>query len=696
LFAVGLAVAVLGFTMWRFVRQPDRPDVLLITLDTTRADRLGCYGSSLALTPTLDTLAAHGTLFERGYTPAPLTLPAHASLMTALHPPEHGLVTNGRGRLPPDITTLAEVLREGGYETGAFIGSFVLHQKFGLHRGFQVYDDDLSNTVPTPNGMHRQRDGSDVVTAALKWLRLERRKPFFCWVHLYDAHAPYLAREEEFGPRFQDQPYDAGIAYADRQIQRLIGHLQSSGKQDRTLTVIVGDHGEGLLQHAEQEHGLTLYENVMRIPWIWSGPDIAKARRISECVSLVDFRPTLLDYLGIRDPASHSGRSLKPALTGGEINPRECYLGTDFPLLEHGWSPQRALVSGHWKYIRSPETELYDLHADPGEQHNLATQLPDRIQELEYRLSEIEAAFSVHQGADVYLTPQEQRSLTSLGYLSGQTSTDQRPNSDRALLDVKAMLPGYNRVREAGRSLNAGRLAEAEMLLRQVSHESPNDLSARLLLADALRQQKKYDDSRLMSESVLDLDSENSEAHFQLGNVHMDLGEHAAAAEEFRVFLAQRPAVVEVLMNLGLCQEKLGLHDEAESTFNELLDHDPLFVKGHIALASLLFRQQRLDEAENHYREAIHYAPNAAEAHGNLALILAGQQRMDEAEPHFARAVQFAPQNAELQFHYGLFLLSQGRLDDAVQTFEVTLRLDPQHAQAKARLQQALQGRRRS
>src|SRR5262249_10006680 len=393
-----------------------RPNVLLITLDTTRADRLGCYGYSAALTPALDRLAAEGVLFEQACTPAPLTLPAHASLMTGLYPREHGLITNGRGRLDENVSTLAESFRHGGYDTAAFVGSFVLHSKFGLDRGFMAYDDDMTHTDPTEHGMHRQRDGRRVVDSALAWLEQRRKKPFFGWVHLYDPHVPYQAHADEFGDRFQQRPYDGEIAYVDRLVQRLVDHLRQNRLWERTLIVVVGDHGESLGEHDEQEHGLTLYNSVLQVPWIWAGRGVTAAgRRVPQPVSLVDLRPTLLDAAGLRDPAPTSGRSLRAALTGGEIAAGECYSATDEPLLAQGWSPLRSLTTSRWKYIRTPEVELYDLASDPQETRNLAADQAEQVQDLDDRLVSREQALVTRQAAAVALSPKERQALESLG-----------------------------------------------------------------------------------------------------------------------------------------------------------------------------------------------------------------------------------------------------------------------------------------
>jgi arylsulfatase A-like enzyme/Tfp pilus assembly protein PilF len=686
----GLAVVSIGLFGWQAFARSRRPNVLFITLDTTRADRLGCYGYSPTLTPTLDALAAEGVLFERARTPAPLTLPSHASMMTGLYPPEHGLVTNGRGRLDGKIPTLAEVFRDAGYDTAAFVGSFVLHSKFGLQRGFAVYDDDMTNTRPTEHGLHRQRDGVRVVDAALAWLQTERNKPFFCWVHLYDAHVPYVPHVDEFGDQFKDHPYDGEIAYVDRQVGRLVKHLQASGLSGRTLIVVVGDHGESLGDHDEGEHGLTLYDSVLRVPWIWAGPGATAAgRRVTQPVSLVDLRPTLLETLGLREPDPNSGRSLRAALAGNTIAAENCYAATDDPLLEHGWSPLRSLTTETWKYIQSPEPELYDLTSDPQEARNLAADHPDEVQELNDQLAALEQKMVLGQAAAVQLSPKERQALTSLGYLAGKSAPPQPAAQPSQLPDVKRMLPIFNRVNAARKLLLDRDLPAAEVRLRQLIGEAPDYLPAQRYLAQALKQQKEFAESREILESVLRRDPDDSEAHFELGAVHWEQRQFAEAADEFRKSVAINPYAEGSLFALAQALVQLGEVQEAEQSYRQALEQDPMHVEAHVALGNLLTGQKRALEAEQHYREALKYTPGLVEAHDNLGILLVGQQRMAEAGVHFKRAVELAPNNAQLQYNYGTFLLLQGRFDEAIRALEEALRLNPQHAQARKRLQQA-------
>ena len=691
LVVVGLVALASGLFGWREFVVSRRPNVLLITLDTTRADRLGCYGYAPALTPTLDALAAQGVLFERAYTPAPLTLPSHASMMTGLYPPEHGLVTNGRGRLDDNIPTLAENFRDAGYDTAAFIGSFVLHSKFGLERGFRQYDDDMTNTDPTEDGLHRQRDGVWVVDSALAWLQRHRQKPFFCWVHLYDAHAPYLAHVDEFGDRFNDRPYDGGIAYVDRQVERLVKHLKANRLSAQTLVVVVGDHGESLGEHDEREHALTLYDSVVHVPWIWTGwGSTAVGRRVPQLVSLVDLRPTLLETVGLRDSHKSSGRSLRGALSGAQIASTNGYSATDFPLLEHSWSSQRSLTTAAWKYIRSPEVELYDISSDPQEVRNLAAAHPDQVQALEDQLTSLEQTMVTRQGTAVDLSPRERRALASLGYLGEQNGKQKPAAPGEQLPDVKRMLPLYNKVEAAKKLLIDGDAPAAETRLRELSREAPDYLPARQYLAEALTNQKKFDESREVSKSVLERVPDDSEAHFQLGSVCWEQHQFAEAAKEFRKSLETRPNAYGALFSLAQALVQLGQIGEAEDAFRQVLELDPLYTKAHVALANILAAQEgRAPEAEEHYVEALKYIPSSTEAHGNLAILLAGQKRLAEAGAHFARAVELSPKNAELKFNYGTVLLLQGRRDEAIRTLEEALRLNPQLPNARMRLEQA-------
>src|SRR5690242_20508588 len=375
------------------------PSVLLITLDTTRADRLGCYGYADALTPHLDALATSGTRFDAAYTPSPMTLPAHATLLTGREPPEHGVRVNGRQRLPDGVATVAEALRGRGYRTGAFVAAYVLARRFGLDRGFETYDDDLSaartQTVHEPLSVYRP--GDVVAGAALAWLESVMRDPapFFVWVHFYDPHYPHYANASLAGTRFAGvASYDAEVAFMDQQVGRVLEFLERSGRARDTVVIAVGDHGEGLGEHGDQEHGYLLNEEVLHVPLVLRWPGETRAGTSSDVVvTSADVAPTILDAAGIAPPALLRGRSLRSVTKGEPVRPVSAYAETDLPLWTFGWSPLRSLTTERWKYVRTARPELYDRATDRRERHDLAAARPDVVATLDAELTAVESDF---------------------------------------------------------------------------------------------------------------------------------------------------------------------------------------------------------------------------------------------------------------------------------------------------------------
>ncbi|MEQ1892065.1 MAG: sulfatase, partial [Planctomycetota bacterium] len=402
----------------------ERPrSILLVTLDTTRADRLGCYGRNGARTPVLDALAARGTRFARAYTTAPITLPAHASLLTGAPPPQHGLRDNGIRALDPRIVTLAEVARASGLRTGACVSGFPLDSLFGLEQGFESYSDEFG---PAPGGggtRMQERRGDQTVAVARAWLAgLAADEAFFLWVHLFDAHEPYQA-PAEFAQRFPDDPYQAEIAYQDSVLAELFAALDSGGRSADTLVVVTADHGEGLGEHGEETHALLLYDTTMHVPLLLAGPDVP-VDVCSEPVSLVDVAPTLVELAGLTDGeelARHGGMSLVPLLRGAALPPRELYLETLFPRLHFGWSELVGLVRADLKYVEAPgqeRAELYRPAQDPREQADIlahdASQGPELARALDGLRRRLEA--NAFEGAHHAPSAGELETLAALGY----------------------------------------------------------------------------------------------------------------------------------------------------------------------------------------------------------------------------------------------------------------------------------------
>lgn len=677
--------AYLGST---YFRSKPTINVLFITLDTTRADRLGCYRYKPAVTPALDELAAQGVLFERAYSPAPLTLPSHATMFTGLYPPEHGLRTNGRGRLDASIPTLPEIAAKGGYDTGAFVASFVVDSKFGLDRGFAVYDDDLSGAEAADEAIHRQRDGRVVVDAALKWLQNPRDKPFFCWVHLYDPHFPYLDRKAEFGDKFVGRPYDAELAYTDQQVARLLAQLKTAGLESNTLVVVVGDHGEGLSEHTEVTHGYTLYESTQHVPLIMRLPGkVVGGHRSVEPVPLADITPTLIEVLGLRNPGSTTGRSVRAALAGQPLSDRICFSATDDPFLQNGWCPLQSLVAGPWKYIRTTKPELYNLQLDPGELKNLADTEKVQLTKLEQQLDDFQRTLVPRKTASVQLSADERRALESLGYLGGRRVADgAAAGSD--LPDVKDMLPFDVVSQEAHELLHAGKIELAIEKLQQIVAKSPNHVASRVFLGEALQHQGKLKAAIASYQEALKIKPDYPDALVHLGTAYIAQQRIDDAIAQFDEAVRIDPESSAAHYNLGLALAQLGRLDEAVAHFRDAIRHDEGFADVHTALGNALIAMQQADEAIASFKQELKIAPHAVDARINLAVLLR-ETDPQAAHQYLIEAVKINPQNPQAQYNLGAFLRLQGQPAEAIAPLTETLRLMPKHPRAQAELDKA-------
>lgn len=441
--AVGIALmAGIGAFWWRSLQQPAEPiGVVVITLDTTRADRLSVYGFMDAAMPHLERLAREGVVFDQAASVAPLTLPAHASLFTGLFPPAHGVRDNADPPLSAEHTTLAEILRAQGFRTGAFVGSVVLDADRGLAQGFDQYrgviHTDPRGRAPGPP---RRRRGDEVVTDAIRWIAQTDDSPFFLWAHLYDPHKPYNP-PEPFRSAYTD-PYIAEIAFADAQIGRVLEALERRKLLDRTIVVVAADHGESLGDHGERDHGIFVYESVVRIPLIIRAPNVPP-RRVAEVVRLVDIMPTVLELLSVTMP-SMDGTSLTASMRGMPQAELDAYSESQYPL-RFGWSPLRALRAGRYKLIEAPRPELYDLERDPFEERNIYQQRAALARALTDRLDTISReipARAVEDGSDPVPSAELRQRLESLGYIG---SNGPRPSSDRHdLPDAKDCIDAFS------------------------------------------------------------------------------------------------------------------------------------------------------------------------------------------------------------------------------------------------------------
>ena len=668
-------------------------NLLLITLDTLRADRLGSYGHAAARTSNLDRLAARGLRFERAVTVTPLTLPAHASLMTGTQPGFHGVRDNGGFYLDDDAETLAEILAARGFRTGGFVGAFVLDSRWGIAQGFERFFDDFDLTeFEDARGMDAiQRPGSEVVDQALAWLGEEAETPFFAWVHLYDPHTPYSA-PEPFRSRFpatREGAYDAEIAFTDAQVGRLLEALETQGRLDDTLVAVLADHGEMLGEHGEVTHGFFVYDAALRVPLLLAGPGVPAAV-IDRQVRIIDLLPTLLARFGLEPPAAAQGVDLLPFASGGGQR-LPALAESWFPRYHYGWSELVTLQDGRLKYIRAPRPELYDLTVDPGERDNLAERQPQRAASLAAALERLLAETSTDRVVEPRPIDAETASrLEALGYLGGGSSRhlEDRPGELRG--DPKDKIGLYNRLKEATAAAVRDDLETAIAHVRQALAEDPEIVEAFVLLGNFERDAERPEAAVAAYRQALALDPEHREALYSLAVSYKESGRLEEAATGLERAADLDPRNGKVIWELADLRMRQGRLEEAESRLRSALEMDldrPRFL---LKLAECHLEQGRAGEAEDRLREALAENPELATAHYHLGLALEEQQRPREAVAAYRRELELRGDAYRAAFNLGRLLVRSAQPGEAARYFRQSVDARPEFGTGHLYLAKAL------
>jgi arylsulfatase A-like enzyme/Flp pilus assembly protein TadD len=665
LLGLGAAGAIAATAwLWHSSRGVARVDlrgfnVLLVTIDTLRADRLGAYGSRAGLTPVLDALATRGVRFTRAWSHTPITLPAHASILTGLLPPHHGVRNNGAFRLGSRPATLAECLRAAGYRTGAFVGAFVLDARFGLNRGFDEYDDRYQ-TDGVPASFHfTERSADHVLRSATDWITRSETgvaRPWFAWVHLFDPHAPYQAPAAFAHGR---APYDAEVAWTDSAIGSALDTLRSAGQMDRTLVVLTADHGEALGDHGETTHGLFAYDATLRVPLIISAPTLRHAS-VSERTSHVDILPTILDLLGMDSPGGLDGRALFDRAGSAPADPGSIYFEALDANLTRGWAPLRGVVSDRWKYIDLPEPELYDLDADPDERSNLAGRELERVRSLQRILRQVTTAPSA-AGATAVDSATAAR-LQSLGYLSGSAgSRDVYTIAD----DPKRLVTLSETFNAALDDYGHGHAAAAIEKLSAVLTERPDFLAARLSAATVLISGGRAADAvRVLREAPM----ADQAAPAWLTRMGQALAAAGALSEAHTVLESATEATrgdPEPLNELGVVLLRLNQVDAARRAFEKLLDADSTAAGTWFNLGVLEMGQRRTEAAALAFARVVELSPQNVDGWRGLGAALAGHD-VARAVAAWQHVVERDPRDFDTLYNLGMLLVESGRRAEAL------------------------------
>jgi arylsulfatase A-like enzyme/Tfp pilus assembly protein PilF len=625
----------------RLVAEGTQANVVVITIDTLRADHLRCYGDQSIETPNLDALARSSGRFTHAFTAVPITLPAHTALFTGSFPMATGVHDFSGNKVPASAITLAKTLRDHGYSTAAFLGAAVLDSRFGLNQGFETYFDhfDFSRLDETSLDVIK-RPGDQVVDHALEWLRANPRRPFFLWVHLYDAHFPYVPPAPYAG-RYAGRPYDGEIAFDDAQVGRLIAFLKDMGVFEGAVLVVTGDHGEGLGEHGEKTHGFFVYNSTLHVPLIVKIPG-AGTRTIAKEASLVDVMPTVLQALQLPIPLSVQGRSLLSDILGkASPGASNLYAETYLPLLHFHWSQLRALQSGGLKYIEAPRPELYDTRTDPHETKNLLPGKQALSHEMRDRLQTLERRYTPASGGGAKESeptdPALADRLRSLGYvaISGGGISD---SSGKALPDPKDRIRVYDLFSEAMADGQQGRYRESLEKLHDAEQVESSSLPIRYLQALDYYRLKDYRQAMSGFKSAIELDPKFALATYYLGLAQLQTGDANAAQVSFRRALEFDSTNFTAAFNLGTLELKQNKVEEALHHFEQAAQINPNYEPAFEALGELDLYLHRNDDAVRALEHVVAIAPDFAKAHYNLGRAYQAVGRSADAQKEFASA----------------------------------------------------------
>ncbi len=640
---------------------------LLITLDTTRADRLGCYGYELARTPNIDSLARSGVMFAQAYAQVPLTFPSHCSIFTGTYPIYHGARNNGTYYLPEEIKTLAQILKEQGYHTAAFVSSFTVDSRFGLDRGFDLYDDYFGRGQAF-KATNAERRAEEVFQAFSRWLEGNNSQPFFCWVHFFDPHLPYDP-PSPYLEEFMNRPYDGEIAYMDFYVGQVMRQLREKKLLARTVVILAGDHGEALGEKGEEGHGVFLYEESMRVPLIiyWENR-FPSGKVITPRVRLIDLMPSVLDLLKIPIPAEIQGQSLLPYIERKKAADLPNYMETYFPRENYGWSELVGLMDKEWKYIRAPREELYNLKKDPEETNNLAAAEKKVVANLKKKLEDYIRQYSsrfLAQRKD--LTPEEREKLRSLGYIS---FTDSPPSGP--LPDPKDRLEELKKITQAEKLEFQEKWEEAVKVYEEILSLRPDSPTNYINLALTLARLGRFEEAVNVLERGRERLPQSIMLLSRLGHTYLVLGRLKKSLEVWQQVLQIDAHYFDALLSSGWILDLMGKKKEARYYYEQALAREPENKFLRHRLAFNLATSGSLKEAIELYEKLREEYPDDYEICQDLGIAYGYAGEIEKAIVRLEEAIQIKP-TPTAYFNLAVAYKKAGKIAQAVKYLELYL-----------------------
>ena len=658
-------------------------NVILITVDTLRADKVGCYGNAFVRTPAMDAFAARGIRYERAISQTPLTLPSHTTIMTGTLPVFHGVRDNGGFIVPSELVTMAEAFKAKGYDTAAFVAAYVLDSKWGLNQGFDTYFDkfDLSRFEKISLG-EVQRPADEVIDEALSWIDKKKDGKFFAWIHLYDPHTPY-APPEPFKSEYPNSPYLGEIAFTDTQLARLWDHLGSSGLRDNLFLVFASDHGESLGEHGETTHGFFVYQAALHVPLIIVTPFPGlQGVTSAETVGLVDVMPTVCEMAGIPVPAEVQGRSLVPSFFApGAAADRLAYSETFYPRYHFGWSDLQSVQDGRFKLILAPVPELYDLDRDPGEEKNLVYLEKKVFEDLSARAGVLmEEAGRNALEVDLKKVDEETREkLAALGYVG--SFTDSSKLKGQKLANPKDKIGVFNALSKARETGMDGNFDEAVRTIEAIIKEDPTIADAHFSLGNIFSKARRFKEAIEAFKKSLELKPDDSFAVINIANSYQAMGRLDEAEKYVLDFMAKGFDDSQLFFLLGNLMVHQNETDKAVSYFEKCLTGNSRSASAHNALAAIYLNRESggdLSRAEEHLSAASAINSTLLSLRYNMAQLREKQNRLAEAADLYVQEIQDSPKSYKAIFNLSRVYRLMGREDEEFDALQKTIEAEPE------------------
>ncbi|MBN2244672.1 MAG: sulfatase-like hydrolase/transferase [Candidatus Aminicenantes bacterium] len=644
-------------------KKTSKLNLLLITIDTLRTDRLSCYNRTHLITPAIDSLASQGVIFMRAFSHTSTTLPSHTNILTGLTPNYHGVHENSNFIVSEEITTMAEFLKDQGYSTGAFVGAYPLDSRFGLAQGFDIYDDHYGSQSARKNKYYIERTAEEVVDLALDWVK-KQKAPWFLWVHCFDPHFPYEP-PEPFLSQYESDPYSGEVAYVDSVLKQITDFTLTGEVKNNTIIIFTGDHAESLNEHGEPTHAYFAYNSSIWIPLIISAPDIS-ARKVTEYVSHTDIFPTVCDLLDLKKPAILQGNSLLPLLKGKKFKENPIYFESLYPYYSRGWAPLRGYIFKEKKYIESPIPELYDLKTDFDELKNLAED--KKMEDFQKKLASLmkSQTSSIAINAKGKMDKETLEKLRSLGYIS--TGTHEPKKTFGPKDDIKINLPNHNKAMAAMDEFRKGNSSQAVQMLKEIITERSDIDVAFTNLATI------YKESNMLKEAILVLEQglESLPNNFEIFKTYLNFLTNAGLSDKLieafkNTDLREKEFMPEIWNYLGIAYFNKGDLKQAEAAYLQGLSIDNKYASIYTNLGLLYLSDYlRTKKIESHnysvesFKKAVEYNPEDAHAFNGLGGAYLAYSNPTSAIENFKKALELRPEYDQALYNLGRAYLTIG------------------------------------